>query len=257
MLVIFSPSPLVQPAQKLVLTAAWPILKAADLVRGRAVGTARFFADQRFLRMQNDQFAKQVEELTKDQAALGQMRLENERLRKLLDFKTAQRPSVLAARVMGYDPSEWTQSVLIDKGTEQGVDVNQAVVCPAGVAGKIIQVNKFCSKVLLLVDSHIRIGAMLENSRDTGILEGQSQRRCRILYLPKDTVVELGQRVWTSGLGGIFPKGLLIGRVVGVGLDELGLYQFADVEPAVNVSRLEEVLVLTEDNKKPNRMRNE
>ena len=132
----------------------------------------------------------------------------------------------------------------MDKGAADNIVMNQAVICPQGVVGRIAQVGPVSSKVLLLVDRHIRVGAMLENSRDIGILEGYGPKACRVLYLPQDSVVAVGQRVLTSGLGGIFPKGLVLGKVVEVGPDELQLYQYAKVEPAVAFSKIEEVLIL-------------
>ena len=243
-LVWFAPEPLSYTTQKIVTTAAWPFLKFGSLVSDKGRSVIRFLKDQHFLIKQNELLQKKVEVLSVDQVTIAQLRAENARLKNILDFKQSAQSDAIAARVIGYDPSGWTQSLMIDKGVPQGIRSNQAVICPQGVVGKIVQVGALSSKVLLIVDRHIRVGAMLENSRDVGILEGYGPRRCRVLYLPKDTAIELGQRVLTSGLGGIFPKGLVLGKVSAVGMDELGLYQVAEVEPSVSVSKLEEVLVV-------------
>ena len=243
-LVWFSPAPVSRTAQTVFTTAAWPFLKFGSLIHHKGRSVIAFLTDQRLLLMQNASLEKRLEQSSTDQTTIRELRAENARLKRVLEFRQSSQRDVIAANVIGYDPSGWTQSLIIDKGTPQGIAVNQAVVCPEGVVGKIAQAGPVASKVLLIVDRHIRLGAMLENSRDVGILEGFGPRRCRVLYLPKETVIELGQRVLTSGLGGIFPKGLLIGKVIAVSLDELGLYQVAEVEPAVSISKLEEVLVL-------------
>ena len=243
-LVWFSPDPVSTAAQRVFTTAAWPFLKFGSLLHNEGRSVFQFLTDQRVLLKQNQSLEKKVADLTADQITIAQLRAENDRLKRILDFKQTGPKDSIVARVIGYDPSGWTQSLLIDKGVSQGVQSNQAVVCPQGIVGKIIQAGRVASKVLLIVDNHIRVGAMLENARDVGILEGYGSRRCRVIYLPRDSAVELGQRVLTSGLGGIFPKGLLIGKVIAVGLDESGLYQVAEVDPAVSISKLEEVLVL-------------
>ncbi len=204
----------------------------------------QYLTDQHLLLQQKEALEKKILELNADQTAVAELRAQNQRLKNMLEFRESGPKNTVVANVIGYDPSEWNQSLIIDKGSGQGMAINQAVVSPEGVVGKIAQVSPVSSKVLLIVDRHIRVGAMLENSRDIGVLEGYGPRRCRLLYIPKEAVIALGQKVLTSGLGGIFPKGLLIGHVTAVGIDELGLYQVAEVEPAVAISRLEEVLVL-------------
>ncbi len=243
-LIVFAPGYTVQTTQAVITSAAWPFLKFAGMVHDNASKLGQFLMDQRLLRRSNAALQKQLEQTSVDTVKLAELRSENERLKNLLQFRQTHFPGAIAARVIGYDPSGWTQSLLIDKGTADGILVHEAVICPAGAVGRIFQTGPYSSKVLLVTDPHIRVGAMLENSRDIGILEGHESGRCRVLYLPRDTMVELGQRVLTSGLGGIFPKGLVIGKVIAVGWDELGLYQNADVEPSISVARLEEVLIL-------------
>ncbi len=243
-LVVLAPSSAVRSIQIAGTAAAWPFLKLSSLAQAKIHETIRFWTDQQILIQQKNTLEERLQEVACTQVALSELRNENLRLKKLLDFRQVRCPDAVAARVFGYDPSGWTQAVLVDKGSVDHVTANRAVVCPGGVVGRVDQVGSFASKILLLVDSRIRIGAMLENSRDMGILVGAGPRRCRLLYLPRETKIAVGQKVLTSGLGGIFPKGILIGKVSGSGMDELALYQYADVEPAVCVSKLEEVLIL-------------
>ncbi len=244
-LVVFAPAKTIRFTQGAIAAVAWPILKSASIAKDKLNKVSLLFRDQAFLRRQNAQLLQQLDQTSVGAIQLAELRAENIRLKNLLQFKESAHPQALMARVIGYDPSGWTQSLMIDKGASDGVLVNQAVISAHGIVGRIAQVTAFSSKVLLLLDNHIRIGAMLENSRDVGIVEGHEPAGCRMLYLPKDTVIALGQNVLTSGLGGIFPKAILIGKVTGVGLDELGLYQVAELQPAVNIAKLEEVLILT------------
>jgi rod shape-determining protein MreC len=243
-LILFSKTAVLRASQSVVTTVAWPFLKVTSFVPHKIKAFAQFWRDQGSLRRDTVALQQKVERLSMDLLEAEEVRKENDRLRGLLDFKKSSHQDAIAARVMGYDPSGWKQALLIDKGRRHGVEQNQPVISTQGVVGKVVQVGSVTSKVILLVDTRLRIGAVLEQSRDVGILEGQGSRQCRVVYLPKETAIEMGQNVFTSGLGGVFPKGLLLGHVVGAGLDRLGLTQYAQVAPAVPLSKLEEVLVL-------------
>ncbi len=243
-LVVFAPAATIQITQGVIASAAWPFLKSANIAKEKLHEISLFFRDQNILRRQNTRLLQQLDQTSVSAIQLAELRAENARLKTLLQFKQSTYPQAMMARVIGYDPSGWTQSLLIDKGASDGVLVNQAVISAHGIVGRIAQVTAYSSKVLLLLDNHIRIGAMLENTRDVGIVEGHEHVSCRMLYLPKDTAIALGQKVLTSGLGGIFPKAILIGKITAVGLDELGLYQYAEVQPSVDIAKLEEVLIL-------------
>ncbi len=245
-LILFAPSQAYRVSYSALSAAAWPFLKIGFFAKTKTRDFFGFFKDQGQLRHQVGELQGQVQRLSEDQLRLSELQAENDRLKKLLDFKQAKHRKGVAARVMGYDPSGWVQSIIIDKGAAHGIAVNQAVLCDQGVVGRIAKTGAYSSQVLLVVDKHIRVGAYLEKTREAGVLEGLAPRRCRVLYLPAGTPIDLGQRVLTSGLGGIFPKGFLLGKVVGVGYDDLQLYQYVDIDPAVSFSKLEEVLVLGE-----------
>jgi rod shape-determining protein MreC len=180
---------------------------------------------------------------------LRQRALENQRLRKLLGFKEILPYSTIAGRVIAQSPFEVFTTVLIDKGSRDGVIINMPVVAYQEsnkvVAGKISEVMEETSQVILLTNPLCRINAVISRSGTGGLVEGEGNiNRCQLNYLTLDADIAVGDSVVTSGKGSMFPEGLLIGEITKVGLSKGKLYKSAEIIPAVNVSRLEEVLVI-------------
>ncbi|MFH1038912.1 MAG: rod shape-determining protein MreC [PVC group bacterium] len=192
----------------------------------------------------NPRLEEQNAFLTVEVARLREVENENEALRSLLDFKRKQRYSGVVARVIGRDIYHWNQSILIDKGGADGVVREAAVVSARGVVGKVVEVAPHLSRVLLIIDRTSGVGGMIQSSRQTGIVEGTTDGGCVMKYLPRRPPILPGEAVITSGLGQIYPPGLLIGTITGVYEQEFGLYQYADLEPATRFDRLEQVMVL-------------
>jgi rod shape-determining protein MreC len=180
------------------------------------------------------------------QAALTQsdeIRLENARLRLLLDFKEAQEIDTLPARVIAEDASSWFRTIMIDKGHEHGVSEGMPVVVAEGVVGRIVRSSPRYSRVLLITDASSAVASLLQENRARGVCRGQGEQLVFDFVLRQEEV-KVGDRVVTSGMGGVFPKGLVIGNVKSVDRQEFGLFQAIEVTPAVDFSHLEEVLVL-------------
>lgn len=166
----------------------------------------------------------------------------NERLRALLEFRSRAPFSTVAAEVIGSSPGENSSAVLIDKGADSGFTADLPVVTPDGVAGKIIAVYPHSAQVLLITDPASGAGSLLEKSRTQGVLKGSDRGLCRLDYIMNEEAVSPGDRVVTSGLDQIFPKGLPLGIVVKTG--EGNVYKDILVKPAAGLDRLEEVLVV-------------
>ncbi|MEW6668260.1 MAG: rod shape-determining protein MreC [Thermodesulfobacteriota bacterium] len=167
-----------------------------------------------------------------------------ERLRELLEFKnTLDWPSV-AAQVIGRDPTGWFESVIIDKGRNSGLKMSMPVVNAAGVVGHLVSVSPNYSKVLLIVDQNSAVDCLVQRSREKGIVKGVSPGRCKMDYVLKTGDVAPGDRVVTSGLGGVYPKGLPVGEVVDVKDNPGEFFKEIRVKPMVNFAKLEELLVL-------------
>jgi len=170
--------------------------------------------------------------------------LENERLKKLLSLKsTLQTPSV-AAMVIGEDSAPWFRSIVIDRGYVDGLAEGMPVMATSGVVGRVVKVAANSARVLLLTDHASSIAAMIQRSRARGVLKGKGGGSCSLEFTIREDDVKVGDIVTTSGVGGVFQKGRILGEVTMVKKGEYGMFQTIDVRPAVNTFNLEEVLVL-------------
>jgi len=166
------------------------------------------------------------------------------RLEALLDLKRQLAQPVIGARVIAYDPSLWSRSAMVDQGKDQGVKPGMPVVAPGGIAGRVVETYGSHSKLILIVDRNSGADAMVQRTRVRGILQGKGSNRCSLDYVPKSADVQVGDLVLASGLGGVYPKGLVFGKVGSVNKKNPGVFQDIEVIPAVDLSALEEVLVV-------------
>lgn len=233
------------PWERAVLFVSGPVLRVTRWVHGSvatALGRAEHFRD---LEDENRALKVIVDGLKADQVRLIEESLANRRLRALLGFKErAGLPSV-AGEVIGEDLSTESRTVLIDKGKNDGIRRNSAVVNESGVIGKVTEVGDNTSKVLLLLDHRSAVDGLIQRTRAKTVVRGRGVPAASLEYLERREDVRTGDLVVTSGLGGVFPKGLRIGTVQSIESAPYGLFQRADLVPAVEFARLEEVLVLT------------
>ncbi len=171
--------------------------------------------------------------------------IENRRLQGLLDFRGDVPSLVVTARVIGKDASGIFQTLTLDRGERDGIRGGMAVVCADGIVGRIAQASSHASRALLISDHNSGVDALVQRTRARGIVEGTLPGSCSMKYIKRSDDVDVNDVVVTSGLDGIFPKGILIGHVSGVTRKDVGLYRVAEVAPAVDFAKLEEVLVLT------------
>ena len=203
---------------------------------------------RRILR-ENRELREKTESLKNQIISLREASLENERLRGLLSFKKQFPYTLVAAEVIGRDVSSWMGFIIVDKGSRHGIKLNMSVVSTSGLVGKVYEVGQWTSRVILITHPDSRLTAILQRSREEGIIAGTVSGNCRMLYLSKSCDVNIQDIVISSGLGGIYPKGLLIGKVTALKEEPGGLGRYAEVEPATNFSRLEEVLIITNEAK--------
>jgi rod shape-determining protein MreC len=170
---------------------------------------------------------------------------ENKRLRRLLDLREHSIYEGLASSVIAREPGNWFQALLLDRGERSGVKKNSIVVTPEGLVGRVIKVNKRSSQVLLITNPGSEIGALVQRTRIQGVIQGR-KRDLILKYLPLEADVREGDLVLTTGLeGGLFPKGLVIGRIKKIEPSHpQDLFLKIVVIPEVNLSRLEELLLL-------------
>jgi rod shape-determining protein MreC len=227
-----------------------PSLRATTATNDAARAKLDAMKSRETLAAENRQLHAELERLKGQFAGWNEIAAENARLHKLLQLKQTKGLQLLAARVIGRDPSNWWKSVRIDRGATDGVAVNTAVIAPQGLVGKIVSVDPAESQVLLLVDRSCKVSGVIQTTREPGVVMGGAGEmgpnpRCRMTFISKQAKIDSKAAVVTSGMGGVFPRGLLIGTISRVGRgDAAGLYQEVEIEPAVNFKTLEEVFVV-------------
>ncbi len=150
----------------------------------------------------------------------------------------------VVADVIGRDPTNWNASLIINKGDIHGIKVGMPVINPQGIVGKIIEVGRSTAKVILLSDANFSVAAVVTRTRESGLLTGTLEDLCRLKYLSDKADVKVGDEIVTSGLSTSFPEGILIGRVVDVQAATSHFTVECLVEPAVDLSQIEEVIVV-------------
>lgn len=201
------------------------------------------------LEVENRQLTEENRQLRASNSLLRELEAENARLRMAIDFRERSSFNLLPARIVGRDASTWWNTVRINRGFENGVESDQPVVTDKGLVGKVTTVSKNEAIVVLVTDETCRLGAKIEGTREQGILSGiriqpdSPEARLQLNFLSKNAEIEPGQEVVTAGVvHGSFPPGILVGKVVD--FQRRSLDGQAVVEPAVNLSSMEDVFVL-------------
>ena len=227
-------SQVISPLQ-LVTKRAW------EPVSGLFAGVGRMSE----LRRENEGLHAEVSELRTQIILLNEAQIENEDLRRQLDFKSAvPNYQLLAAEIIGHDPGNYWQYFTIDRGAEDGLRRGMPVLSEAGLVGRISRVSKNAAHVMLLIDPSSSVSAYIQRSRTTGLVQGHPGQGLVMRYIPQAETVVVGDVVLTSGLGGYFPRRLVIGQVVEVHRDDVEMFQSATIAPAVDLHGLESVMVL-------------
>ncbi|BDG46307.1 MULTISPECIES: rod shape-determining protein MreC [Parageobacillus] len=220
--------------------------KPAQLVAG-------FFENVNDIRntyKENKLLKARLEEYVTLEAQVQTLKKENERLRALLNKKESLRDFIpIQATVIGRNPDRWQETIIVNKGEQHGVKKDMAVITPEGLVGKVQHASQFTSTVQLLsaLDQTNRISAYVQGNENVfGLIEGYDEKRRALLLkrIPFDAKIEKKQKVLTSGLGGVFPKGLPIGEVMEVVPDQYGLTKMVYVKPAANFYDIDDVIIV-------------
>jgi len=200
-------------------------------------------------RLENQRFKKEIGLIRRQLHEAEELYLENVRLRELLDFKERAVYPLTAADVIGYDPSNLSSIIIIDKGRRQGINRDCAIITNDGLVGRVVEVADSTSKVLLINDINSGVAALIQRSRSSGLVSGTLAGGLILHYLSCDADVKISDLVITSGLSSLYPKGILIGKVTKI-QEERGAGEIlAEVKPAADLNKLEEVLVVLENEK--------
>ncbi|MBU1162806.1 MAG: rod shape-determining protein MreC [Proteobacteria bacterium] len=193
---------------------------------------------------ENDNLKKAINHAIDKNNKYREIEISNFRLRNLLNFRKTITNRVIVAKVIGRDRSPWFKTIIIDKGKSDGVEKGLPVVVPEGIAGQIIDVSYNYSKVLLIIDQNSAVDVLVQRTRDRGLVKGQSDGRCLANYVLRKHDIKVGDTVISSGLDGVFPKGLRVGYVSEIVKRNSGMFQEVTVTPYIDFEKLEEILVV-------------
>lgn len=229
---------------EVVLDVVGPVqqMLLSPLVAYRRVQTR--IAELKQLDLDNRRMAVELERLRPLGSRLEELRQENLRLQKLLAMPVQPVARRIAARVVGDTSSAFARSLIIQAGRLEGVDLNAIVVVPEGLLGRVVRVGSHTSLVLTLLDLNSRVPVVVQRSRSRGIAAGFNGRALNLEYVDKEGDVQVGDRILTSGTGGGYPKGLVVGVVETLAAKGSGLFRQVTVAPMVDFDRVEEVTLL-------------
>jgi rod shape-determining protein MreC len=210
-----------------------------------------YFADNQALKEENQSLRNQIAEMEEDLRQAQSDSEENKRLRKLLNLREKKRDlgDLEPAYILEHSSSNWTSTLTLNQGTDHGVAINNCVITEEGyLVGVVSQVGLNWCTVLTVVDTDISLGAQVFRTEDVGVAEGDfslmSQGRLKLSYLPAGAALLNGDLVVTSGLGGYYPSGLVIGTIDEVHLDDSGVTRYAVIAPSADLDGLTEVFVV-------------
>lgn len=237
---------LAEDALGTVMTPVQKVFRSIGTATGNFFG--RFKTNSHY-RETNEKLLAEIAELEGKVREIDTLRNENERLRGLLSFQESHEGyDMIGATVIAKDPGAWYSTFKIDKGTKDGLKKYDIVVTSAGLVGYISEVGTTWASVSSIIDSKSAAGCIVQRTGNSAIVEGSTslmqEGMCHLSYLSRNAEVVEGDFVETSGLGGIYPEGLLIGKIKSLTVDSQGLYYESIIEPAVNFERISEVLVI-------------
>jgi len=227
-----------------VLFLMSPVIKVTAVTVGSVSRVWEDYVDLRNLREESLRLTREAAVLQRRISHLEEQVLETQRLQGLLAMREISRAEFLAARVVGKDSTNWFKTVLIDRGSLSGIRRNMPVVAPDGLVGRVVEVTPTAAKVQLITDPISAAGGLIQRTRVIGIVSGGLGAGLKVRYLPLMADIVIGDEVVTSGMGGVFPKGIPLGRVIAAERRSGALFQEATLAPKVDLSRLEEVLIL-------------
>jgi len=227
-----------------VHAATAPISAGGEFVTRPVRGLFSWASDLGVSRSQLEQLRDQNQRLRARVAELEEDRLENERLRGLVQLAQAQDLESIAARVIGRPTNSFEDVITIDRGSADGVTAGMPVVGAVGLLGQTVSVARDSSRVRLITDQRSGVAGMIQRSRAEGVVRGSIDGEVTLEFVSTETTVRAGDVVITSGIGGVYPKGLVVGEVTEVERLANSLYQSISIEPTARLQGLEEVLVV-------------
>lgn len=229
--------------ERTVMTLFSPIPKAVNRLGQTASDMYHGYFDMRQAVDENVELRRKVSELTNENLILRKSHGDLSRMRAILAYSEQYSIPMHLAQVIMLDTSGRFKSMIIDRGSDAGIQVNDAVVSPSGLVGRVVLTTRDLSKIQLIIDANASVGSIIERTRRQGVVRGDGRGNLQLQFIPSLSDVVTGDVVITGGIDGIFPKGVPVGRVARVeeGKD---LFKTVSLRPAVDFGTLEEVIVL-------------
>ncbi len=237
------------PVSRVLRTVFSPFQNGVAYLTDKVKDSTDFIREMKSYKEENDKLVGQINELKRQNRDITHYREENERLKEMLDLKTAMSSySTVAASVIAYSSNNWYDTIEISKGSLAGVSVGNAVITPDGVVGKVVETGPTWAIVSTILNPDNAMGVRISRTGDVAVVEGDSElyseSYCKMTFIDKGSNLINGDLLETSGSGGVYPAGLLVGAVREINSDAMGNLNYATVEPLVDFDKLYDVLVI-------------
>ena len=237
------------PVTNVIKTVFSPFQQGASYVTGKINEVTSFLWEAQGYKAESERLEAELNEAQRKGGDAEKYREENERLRELLDLKESMNGyETVAASVIAYSANNWYDTIEINRGAADGVKVGASVISGDGAVGRVVSVGSNWSMVSSIINTGSVTGITVSRTGDIGVVEGDGELcmkgLCRVTFIENDGSLVVGDLLETSGSGGVFPRGCIVGRVTDVKSDTTGHLSEALVKPSVNFSKLREVLVV-------------
>ncbi|MBI5970044.1 MAG: rod shape-determining protein MreC [Deltaproteobacteria bacterium] len=229
-----------------VYYAAYPVQRLLIGTKSAVAGAWSHYVYLIGTAEENDELKKNISALRSENNRLREEINLSRRLKDLLEYRDAAKFDTTGANILSYNANDWSRTVLINKGKDDGIRKDLAVITPAGVVGRVIETGGKTGSVLLNTDSRSNIDVYVQRTRVKGVAEGNGNGGMALKYIRLDDDVMVGDMLLTSGISGIFPKGLPVGEIVRIEKGKDNFFIYIEARPAVDFKTLEDVLVVTE-----------
>jgi len=229
---------------RMIIALTAPIQTAMNWLLEQATATVENYIYLWHAHRDNLALQEENRKLLNTIANLRETQQENIRLRKLLNFEDKFKFQTTVARVIAKDVTNEFRSIRISKGENSGIKRNMAVVTEEGIVGRILRTTEKTADIVTILDPMSEVDVIDERSRARGIVEGLTEEICQLKYTVRTDDIQTNDILVSSGLGGIFPKGVVVGTVSKVNKKPFGISQDVEVQPSVDFTKLEEVLVI-------------
>ncbi|HTN71282.1 MAG TPA: rod shape-determining protein MreC [Methylomirabilota bacterium] len=232
------------PVGPILLWLMRPLQLGAQMTTGWIQEVQQSYITVAGYKSENERLRKRIQDLEVERNRLLEAGATNQKLQQLLEFRSHLPSGSVTASIIANSASSWFQSCLLDRGSTDGIRKGMAVVTALGVVGQVVSTAAHSAKVLLITDPNSGVDVIVQRTRARGIVSGSLENVTIMKYVKRSEDIQEGDRLITSGLDGVFPKGLMVGTATKVRKQHLGLFQYVEVMPAVISSQTEEVLVV-------------